>query len=142
MKRPVIITVSGAYGGVSKTRLIERLLPVLPASTAVKVRTQDAGPATAHEEPSSEANADKDTGRYLAAGAERAFLLTGPPDEALRLAQDLIATSTGGGVVFETDSLAPRLEPDLAVFVAGPGEWKPGAEKIRAQAHVVVTETH
>ncbi|MHC4787945.1 MAG: hypothetical protein ACYS8K_01905 [Planctomycetota bacterium] len=137
-RRPLVVTVSGSHSGCGKTRLIECLLPVLRSATAVKVCGEDASPARKYEEDAPEQHAGKDTGRYLAAGAERAVLLSGPPQETLGLARQIVREAATGVVVFETDSLAPELGPDLALFVAGEGEWKPGAERLRGGAHLVV----
>jgi molybdopterin-guanine dinucleotide biosynthesis protein len=135
-----VITVSGAYSGVGKTRVIERLLPILRNATAAKVRTEQTRPATRYEETSGDQNAAKDTGRYLTAGARRAFLLTGPLADALAMAKEILAKAETDVVIFETDSLSAALGPHLAIFVAGDGPWKPAAEERRRQAHIVVTE--
>jgi len=137
--RPLVITVSGACSGVGKTRAIERLLPVLRSATAVKVRTEEARPATRYEETSPEQHADKDTGRYLTAGARRAFLLSGARADVLAMAQEVLSAAGTEVVLFETDSLSAALAPDLAVFVAGDGPWKPGAEERCGRADIVVT---
>jgi hypothetical protein len=141
MNKPLVITVSGAHSGVGKTRLVEWLLPFLRAATAVKMHCEDDAPATRHEEASPGDAASKDTGRYLAAGAERAFLLTGPPREVLGLARGLLDESGSEVVIFEADSLAAELAPDVAFFVEGTGQWKPGAQERRRRAHIVIAST-
>jgi len=104
----------------------------------VKVRIEaDAAPEW-REERTADESPGKDTARYLAAGAARAGLLTGPFDDALALARQLIAEASTDVVVFETDSLAQALGADLSLFVSAPGPWKPGADERRAAADVVI----
>jgi hypothetical protein len=138
MDRPIVVTVSGAYGGVGKTACIERLLPLWESATTVKVRVEAGGEPNRLEETDPEEHAGKDTARYLRAGARRAFFLSGPSDDALRMARRLVAEADTEAIVFETDSLAAELEPDLAVFVTGEGRWKPGAEQRWRAADLVV----
>ncbi|MHC5034719.1 MAG: hypothetical protein ACYTFZ_06755 [Planctomycetota bacterium] len=140
MGRPAVVTVSGAYSGVGKTRLIEQLLPLVRPAAAVKVHCEDRVPAVKREEAPGE-NAGKDTARYLAAGAERAFLLVGRRSDVLALGRELLEEVGSETVIFETDSLARALAPDIAFFVAGPGQWKPDAEERRRAADIVVTNT-
>ncbi len=139
MNGPKVITVSGASAGVGKTRLIERLMPLRGSVTAVKAQAARGGPARVHEEADPAHGELKDTGRYLAAGARRALLLTGPPGELLALARQVIAEATTEVLIFETTALAAELEPELAFFVAGRGPAKPGAERCRRLADVLVT---
>ncbi len=136
--RPRIITVSGACAGVGKTRLVERLLRALPDAAAVKVVPEDSGDATIWEETSAGENPSKDTGRYLAAGASRAFLLSGARGELPAVARRLCEEAGTAVVVFETNSLAAELEPDLVLFVEGRGAPKPGAAACRRRADLIV----
>ena len=136
--RTRIITVSGAHAGVGKTRLVERLLRALPGATAVKVVPTDAGEMVVREETSPDESPSKDTGRYLAAGARRALLLEGPLEELERTARRLCEERGAAVVVFESNSLARALEPDLAFFVEGNGPLKAGAEACRRAADVIV----
>jgi hypothetical protein len=57
------------------------------------------------------------------------------------MAQELLQTAESEVVVYETDSLAPALAPDLAVFVAGQKQSKPGADRCRRIADIVVVDT-
>lgn len=134
----MVVTVSGAYAGVGKTRFIERLLPLLRSATVVKVRIDQRQRAARQEQTTRGHDAHKDTGRFMAAGADRAYLLTGPAEATLAMAQELLRTTDGEVVVFETNSLARALAPDLAVFVAGDQEWKPGAQQCKRIADIVV----
>jgi len=133
-----VITVSGAGGGVGKTLLIERLLAALPDAAAVKVQPRPRGIPELVEEEDPRLHPGKDTGRYLAAGARRAYLLSGPPGELLPLALRIVEQAGTGTVIFETNSLAAALEPDLAFFVEGEGVAKPGSERCRQMADVLV----
>jgi hypothetical protein len=136
---PKIITVSGARSGSGKTRAVERLLKALPDATAVKVEPQGSSKVTVREETSASENPSKDTGRYLAAGAQRAFLLRGPRDELPAAARRLCRQAGTAVIVFETNSLVTALRPDLALFVEGIGPRKPGAEQCRDRADIIVS---
>ena len=80
----------------------------------------------------------KDTGRYLAAGARRASLLTGGRDEVTRAVRRTVAGGEFDVVVVESNSLADVLESDLSLFVRAEGEPKPGAETCERLADVIV----
>ncbi|MGD2176042.1 MAG: hypothetical protein PVJ27_11610 [Candidatus Brocadiaceae bacterium] len=121
-----------------KTRVVERLLPFLGEAVAVKVQVTDRSPARRLEETRPPADESKDTARYLAGGARRAFLLSGTAPELLPLARQIIAEAEGRVVVVETNSLATELNPDLAIFVQGKGPLKPGAERCRHAADLVI----
>src|SRR5208282_1655489 len=72
-----IIVVGGSSRGVGKTALVCGLIAALPEFrwTAVKITTHDYGkPKPIWEE--TRAGQETDSARYLAAGAERAFLAT------------------------------------------------------------------
>ncbi len=136
---PTVITVSGAHRRIGKTLLVERLLAALPRADAVKVQARPSAPRRVFEETDAPENPEKDTQRYLCAGAAHAFLLSGPPEELLEDCRRLIRESERDVVIFETNSLAPLLEPDLAFFVEGEGEEKPGAAACRELADVIVS---
>jgi len=150
MSRALLITVSGSCAGVGKTRLIERLLPCLGYCAAVKARCcgegddgeaararVEAGPGAVVEQDGG-GDPRKDTGRFLAAGACAAFLITGRPGDVRREIEKIIA---GGGfdcVVVESNAMALALESDLSFFVRGPGPPKPTAPACEARADIAV----
>jgi len=133
-----IVTVSGSGSGCGKTLLVEQLLHAMADATAVKVQAHPDAPPSALEEKEPKANRQKDTGRYLAAGARRAYLLRGSAEELLETARKLAEDAGTGVVIFETNALATDLSPDLAFFVEG-GPDKPGADRCRRAADVVVS---
>jgi hypothetical protein len=137
--RPKVVTVSGPYAGVGKTRLVERLLAALPGAVAVKVRPSEAAILTCEQERAPADPRATDTQRYLAAGAAEAYLLQGPVGPMLARARELIRRTDTACIVFETNALAEDLAPDLALYVDGPGDPKPGASACRDRAHVVVS---
>ena len=121
----IIVTVSGACAGVGKTRLVESLLALCPGAVAVKVQARAEGDVRVVEEMDVTESPQKDTGRYLAAGAGAAFLLSGAPQDLPPAARRLIEAAGARVLIFETNSLALELRPDVAFFVDGPGPIKP-----------------
>lgn len=82
-----------------------------------------------------------DSGRYLAAGARRAFWLRtrqGELAEALPALRRLIAES--GNAILESNSILSFLEPDLFVFVIDPrvGDWKRSARMHARRASALI----
>ncbi len=148
MSRPVVITVSGSGAGTGKTRLLERLLPCLHNCAAVKARCfspeEDAEGSRRRSklsvlaEDSATDSPAKDTGRFLSAGARRAYLISGAPEEVRREVERIIADGGFDTVVVESNAMALALEGDLALFVSAPGEAKPGAQACRERADLVV----
>ncbi len=89
MNRKRIVTISGSGHGAGKTTLVERLAAGFAGCAAVKVRPEeDLSPETAEETDAAE-NPDKDTGRALAAGARKAWLVQGPLDYCREAVADL-----------------------------------------------------
>lgn len=85
------------------------------------------------EEP--EAGAATDTGRYLAAGAHRAFWVRCHPDDIARAVAPLVA----GAVIIESNSAAGLIEADLIIFIRiDSGEAKPSAERASSMADLQV----
>lgn len=123
-----IIIVGGSAKGVGKTTLICGLIAALDQFrwTAVKI-TSDAheGLQPVYEEKS--AGPETDTARYLAAGAERAFLLTVPQERDLAEALDefwpFIGRGTnlirGANLIFESNRVMDFVEADLCLLVDG-----------------------
>lgn len=135
--RPRVVTVSGSGGGCGKTLMVERLLRAMPDAAAVKVQATETGAPELVEEKDPGANRRKDTGRYLAAGARRAYLLRGRASGLLEIAQKLVSEAGTRVVIFETNALATKLTPDLSFFVEGEQD-KPGADRCRRAAEVIV----
>ena len=139
MSRTFVITVSGSRGGAGKTRLIEKLLPRLADCAAVKVHAGAAGELSVVEEEDAGESAGKDTGRFLAAGARRAFFIHGPFEDSLSAVREIIESGRFRTVAVESNAMARALDADLSFFVSAEGATKPGADECRRRADVVVS---
>jgi hypothetical protein len=141
-----IIVVGGGERGAGKTALVCGLMRALPeiSWTAIKVTTHERGhehgkPTPIWEE--TEPGGSTDTGRYLAAGARRAFLVTtglvtagedalSPDDdplgpivqrvlrECLPPGESVKAGAIPYGVIFESNSVLRHLRPDVCLCAA------------------------
>jgi hypothetical protein len=104
---------------VGKTALVRGLIAALPEFhwTAVKVTTHEHG----HTEPIWEETApgqSTDTGRYLAAGAARALLITAQPDQLPRIVDEFfLGLPPQPNVIFESNRVLRHLQPDLCLAV-------------------------
>jgi hypothetical protein len=122
-----IVVVGGSSRGVGKTALVCGLIAALPEFrwAAVKITTHEHGkPKPIWEETS--AGKGSDTARYLAAGAERAFLATAamrvhPPVPDLAPVLDELWPNLGAGtnLIFESNSILHHLQPNLCLLVQG-----------------------
>jgi hypothetical protein len=125
----VIAVVGGHSRNAGKTSVICGLLRALPEArwTAIKL--------SPHAHPGT--GGDRDTNRYLAAGAARARLATTP--------QEALETLAGAGhVLLESNRVLEVLAPDLYLFVVNAAEpFKPGARlyAARADAFILVGPT-
>jgi len=137
-----IIVVGGGGRGAGKTALICGLIRALPESrwTVVKVTMHAHG----HSEPVFEetvAGEQNDTGRYLAAGARRALLVTahegGLEAIARKICEDHAQQSHA---IFESNSVLRYVRPDLCLAVASDlkGGQKPSFEIVERCADATV----
>jgi molybdopterin-guanine dinucleotide biosynthesis protein len=135
-----IIIVGGSGRNVGKTTLVCALVAAMPEFrwTAVKISAHEHG----HPEPVWEESASgehTDSERYLAAGAQRALLVTAAegdfPIEQIRaaLAQD-------DHVIFESNRIADYYKPDLCLAVLGfpEGDRKPSFDALATRADAFV----
>lgn len=133
-----VIVVGGGERGVGKTALICGLLRALPERlwTAVKVTTHGHGlPDAIHEErePARGSEQGTDTGRYLAAGARRALLVTASEDALGPIARKIVAECPSKeNVIFESNSVLRYVQPDLclAVYPNLKGAHKPSFDLV------------
>src|SRR5208282_5705850 len=122
-----IVVEGGSGRNVGKTSLVCGLIAALPelAWTAVKVTSHvhDEREAVWEEKGAGQGT---DTGRYLAAGARRAFLLTAP--EAFSSGKTEVADvldrfwqnlGRGTNLIFESNRILNYLRPDLCLLVLG-----------------------
>jgi len=122
-----IIVVGGSSKSVGKTALICGILSAFPEIrwTAVKMTShQYSQSQPIWEEPAtgSVVNSEKgtDTARFLAAGANRALLITCERVEISQCVELLLAKlEPGAHVIFESNQIVEYLEPDVCIGVAG-----------------------
>jgi hypothetical protein len=144
--RGELVVVGGHSRGVGKTLLIEQWLQArsrekwiavkisahrhAPDDTAVPLIEETVAPSPATQ-----------TGRYLAAGAARAFLVRAP-DAALAQAAAFVETLRDAGthVITESNRLARCLHPDLLFFVIDPAvdDWKDSSADCLSVPNVIV----
>jgi hypothetical protein len=122
-----IIVVGGSSSGVGKTALVCGLIGALPEFkwNAVKITTHEHNkPKPIWEETG--AGQGTDTARFLAAGAERAFLATASmrfetrePDLAPMLNELWPHFGRHTNLIFESNSILRHLQPNLCLLVQG-----------------------
>ena len=86
---------------------------------------------------------DKDTGRFIEAGAEDVVWVKSPPEDLedmLPLALNRL--SSLDGIVVEGNSAIEFLKPDIVIFIFGNDKerWKPGIERLVGISDVIVYE--
>jgi hypothetical protein len=136
--RTRIITVSGSHSGAGKTTLAESLVALFDECIAVKAKVGQENELDVLIEDAETATEGKDTGRLMAAGARRAYLLRGTVADLKRKVERLAQTEDVQAIVIECDTLAEDLETDLSFFVEGSGAAKPGSRARAAGADVLV----
>ncbi|WP_109485069.1 hypothetical protein [Occallatibacter savannae] len=144
-----IVVVGGSGKDVGKTGLVCAVISALPefAWTAVKVTGHDYGSvgrgkgleAAIREETS--AGGETDTGRYLAAGAKRALLVTRVGEE-VPIEEIRRAVSADRNVIFESNRVVEFVEPDVCLALVGCVEWKSSFERLLRVADAVVIVGH
>ena len=134
-----VVAVSGSRSGSGKTLLAERLLPILGNCAAIKVQTHGDAPLSVVEETVPTQSPGKDTARYLAAGARKAYLVHGAVDQAETAVHGIIESGDFETVLVESNALACRLQPDLAFFVRANGDAKASAEECERRADIIVS---
>lgn len=86
---------------------------------------------------------DKDTGRFIQAGAEEVVWVKSPPQELgdiLPLALERL--SSLDGIIVEGNSAIEFLQPDIVIFKFGNDKerWKPGIERLAGISDIIVYE--
>lgn len=153
----MIVVAGGHSRNVGKTTLVVELIASLPefAWTALKITGASHGLGTRHGHDRENETADAvayilteqsepdstDTGRFLAAGARRAFWLRTRPGalaQALPAIRGLIRKSPN--TIIESNSVLEFLEPDLYLLAADPGQpdWKASALRFLSKAGAFV----
>jgi hypothetical protein len=141
-----IIVVGGNAKGVGKTTLVCGLIQALDHLrwVAVKIaREAHESLPPIYEEIS--AGPETDTARYLAAGAERAFLLAVPPERDLAEALNEFWPRIGRGanLIFESNRVAGYVNADVCLLVQGDpreGAGKPSFYRAAKFADALVAQ--
>jgi hypothetical protein len=86
---------------------------------------------------------DKDTGRFIEAGAEEVVWIKSPPQELediLLLALERL--SALDGIIVEGNSAIEFLQPAIVIFIFGNDKqrWKPGTERLAGISDIIVYE--
>jgi len=122
-----IVVVGGQARKVGKTSIITGLIAALPAYewTAIKITPHEHKPSVDQPFSVSEelyTSTATDTGRYLAAGAAKALLLSVGQArlvDAMPHLQRAIASAKN--VLIESNSIVEHLKPDVYIVVVDPG---------------------
>jgi hypothetical protein len=145
-----IVVVGGSAKDIGKTALVCAVIAALKDFewTAVKITAHDYETSTAGAESGiaeaavweeTAAGEETDTGRYLAAGARRALLVT-------RMGQDVPLDAIGSAlkmdrnIIFESNRIVDVMEPDVCIaLLGGGGEMKPSFARLLGRADALVT---
>jgi hypothetical protein len=128
-----LVVVGGHSRGVGKTRLIERLLRAHARRhpcVALKIsahRHASEGVCAPLIQEFDEPSPDTQTGRYLLAGARRAWLVRAPDAALPRAAAFIAGLRAGGATIFvESNRIVQYVRPDVLWFVIDPSiaDWK------------------
>ena len=143
--RGKLVLVGGHSRGVGKTAVGTNLLRAFGGSwIAVKVSSHRhaaiGNPMLSVVEETAPSDSNQ-SGRYLAAGAARAFLARAPEeglDDAAGLVESLL--DSGSNVVVESNRLIHYCRPDLVLFVIDPliADWKASSGACFRRADVLV----
>jgi molybdopterin-guanine dinucleotide biosynthesis protein len=139
-----IVVVSGSGRGVGKTALVCGLIAALPEFqwTAVKITNHEHGkPEMVFEDL--EAGQGTDTGRYLSAGARRAFLVTAESESVGTILNGLLASrAPDESFIFESNRVLAHLAPDICLTIqAEPAaELKPSYGQVLEHADAFVRQ--
>lgn len=155
----MLVVVGGHSRNIGKTSVVEGLIRKLRKHnwTAVKITQYGHGVCSHHGEACGcETEPDHpfalteefepsstDSGRFLAAGAERSLWLRTPMGELSRAKRTLAKiTASGGNVIMESNSVLELLEPDVFLMVLdfSCSDFKPSSARFmdRADAFVVI----
>jgi len=136
----LIIVVAGQTRKAGKSRAVCDIIAAIPEArwTAVKLTSHEHGadltkPVVVEER---EPHSDTDTGRYLEAGAARAFWVRCRAEDIANVLTPLIP----GNLIVESNSAVEAIAAHLVVFIAAgdAAEWKPSALRAAALADVLV----
>ena len=174
MKRPFIIGVGGTSSNVGKTTTAVSLLRYLTAGKGQQATERDGadtgnvlssvihpncgGPgkwgaikytktelyASLVDDKAILASKDKDTGRFIDAGAEEVIWVKAPPRDLKELLpMALSRLSNLDGLIVEGNSAIEFLKPDIVIFIVGKNKelWKAGIDEIVSMSDIIVYES-
>lgn len=144
--RAALILVAGHSRGVGKTTTIEEILRAQRNGrwAAVKVsahRHCDPRESRPLIERDVRIDAATQTGRYLMAGAERAYLCRTPSSQLAATARFIRELSESGfNVIVESNRIVDFVEPDVVVFAVTPriADWKASSGVALPRTHAFV----
>jgi hypothetical protein len=137
----MIVVIAGQGRKAGKTSVAAGIIAAVPEAqwTAVKIsrhRHEGVWGVMEEREPSG-----TDTGRYLAAGARRAYWIRAPEERMGEAAADLrrIAAASVHTIV-ESNSILRHLQPDLTILVVDPSslDWKRSAVEASRRADAAI----
>jgi hypothetical protein len=134
-----IIVVGGGGSGSGKTSVATGIVAALPEPrwTAFKISSHWHGEPGSAVIEACDANSETDTGRYLAAGAVRAFWVRGNLAEAMPQIQTLLAEAEN--VMIESNGILRFLQPDVYLSVLDPAaDIKESATEFLERADAVL----
>jgi LAO/AO transport system kinase len=151
---PLIVGIGSAHSNIGKTTLgvsLLRRLTQVSITNSLTLRrlrrwgvikyTKTAIYASIVDDIRILAQSDKDTGRFLNAGAEMVLWAQSPPDElgeVLPVAIDRL--SHLDGIIIEGNSAIEFIKPDIVIFITDPQRKrsKPSAEALSQKADIVL----
>lgn len=138
-----IVGIGGAGSGSGKTTLACHLLESLSGWGAIKC-TPTLLYSSVTDDPETLGQRDKDTGKYLEAGASEVLWVRATREdlaETLQMAVDRLSHLEG--IVLEGNSAIEVLRPDVVIFISvnGPEAKKKSARRVLESAAVVIFDT-
>lgn len=141
-----LIVVGGHTRGIGKTAVVAHLLRTLgwagAAAVKISAHRHATGPvAPVMIEEAREASPETQTGRYLAAGAARAWLCRCPATRLPEAAAFIDALrARGHDVLVESNRIVDVIEPDLLLFVVSAriDDWKASSAACLQRADALV----
>ena len=138
--RPFIIGIGGAHSSAGKTTYASLLLRAFKGWGAVKC-TKTGLYSSLTDNHTIISQKDKDTRRFLDAGAERVFWVQSPPselEEVLSMAVERLSDLRG--IIVEGNSAIEFLRPDIIIFIFGsdPAKIKGTAKSVFEKADIVI----
>ena len=134
----MIVVVGGQTRNAGKTTAVCEIIGATPEVRWIAVKISRHGHGAELTAPvvveDVEPSPATDTGRYLAAGAARAFWIRATHEQTM----EALALVPPGDSIIESTSVLDFFTPDLFVFVEAPGnlDWKGSALRLAARADV------